>query len=416
MKITKSKKEKIFPLLKELENKQLIECKKYKFDINNDIQQAKHVDSPFIRFVCWLITGKCNLKCKHCYMRTSYFYNYEPTLKDALYIIKQLYDANVLSVVITGGELFTYKYLVNILEKLIEYNIRIKGINTNASLITHDKIVALKKLTKDYLEPININISLDRLKFHDNFRGIKNLHKKILIVVKELVNYGFKVNINTCVTRSNIHELLKLYEILKELKIYSWRLDKPRDIGMWIFYRKSLEASLDQILHFYYIILEKWQNDGKPFHLSITNMYRDALCDVPDLELGEFRIKYNDNDFACGYFRHACAILSNGDVLPCQALWNLSECRIGNVFKNDLKELWGCRNMRYWKNLNIGYLKGLPQNKHCRNCPYTNYCNLGCRAEAYATYKDAFAHDPYCCFLTKYRINVLEKLGMKNHV
>mgnify|MGYP001774002815 CR=1 FL=1 len=253
--LANSEEEKIISLLKELINRNLIKLSNHKFNISR-IQKVKHINAPFIRSVCWLITGKCYLKCKHCYMRTSYFYNYEPLLKEALHIVRQLIRANVLSVVITGGEPFTYKHLIKILKELIEYDIRIKGINTNASLITDDKIVILKSLTKNYFEPININISLDGLKFHDKFRGMQSLHKKVLTVIKKLVDHGFKVNINTCVTKNNIHELLELYEILKKLKIYSWRLDKPRDIGMWIFYKKSLETPLNQLLYFYHTILE----------------------------------------------------------------------------------------------------------------------------------------------------------------
>ncbi|MCX8170038.1 MAG: radical SAM protein, partial [Candidatus Methanomethyliaceae archaeon] len=53
--------------------------------------------------VIWLITGRCNLKCRHCYASRFNYLN-ELSTEDAIKVIKELANMNVNHISFTGGE------------------------------------------------------------------------------------------------------------------------------------------------------------------------------------------------------------------------------------------------------------------------------------------------------------------------
>ncbi|RLG79814.1 MAG: radical SAM/SPASM domain-containing protein, partial [Thermoprotei archaeon] len=93
----------------------------------------------------------------------------------------------------------------------------------------------------------------------------------------------------------------------------------------------------------------------------------------------------------CGAGRIYAAIQPNGDVTPCVFM----PITVGNLRKKPFWNIW--LNSSLFNLLrNRDRLKGF-----CGKCPYRNICG-GCRARAYAYYKDPIAPDPGCIFNSKY--------------
>ncbi|MFH0714686.1 MAG: radical SAM protein, partial [Candidatus Diapherotrites archaeon] len=84
------------------------------------IQKYRFANNPFVRNVCWLITGHCNLKCKHCYIEAPSGRYGEPSFSQVKEIIEEFGKANVLSVQISGGEAFLRKDFNKIIDLLNE--------------------------------------------------------------------------------------------------------------------------------------------------------------------------------------------------------------------------------------------------------------------------------------------------------
>lgn len=81
-------------LIKNDKNKKLKEEQKYHLFSNR-----------YFRTVQWAITGRCNYKCKHCFMAKDLNnYSDEFSTSECLNIVNQIADCGVEEVYITGGE------------------------------------------------------------------------------------------------------------------------------------------------------------------------------------------------------------------------------------------------------------------------------------------------------------------------
>ncbi|MHA1627009.1 MAG: SPASM domain-containing protein, partial [Candidatus Asgardarchaeia archaeon] len=88
----------------------------------------------------------------------------------------------------------------------------------------------------------------------------------------------------------------------------------------------------------------------------------------------------------CGAGRMYCAIQPNGDVTPCVFIPDLV---VGNVKFESFKKIWEKSPiLRSFRDRSL-----LEEN--CLSCYFRNVCG-GCRARAYAYFKDIMAPDPGC--------------------
>ena len=276
-----------------------------------------HDSEAFIRNVCWLITGSCNLTCKHCYMRAPENYWGKPL--DWLYIEKmldQFLECNVLSVVLTGGEPTSRPDFVKLLEVLNERKIRIRGINTNGTfLIQRGIIAAFSKLGY----PVDVAFSLDGIEFHQEFRGNTNF-STVLEAIKESIRVGLRVSINTSVTKANVADVKQMYEFIKELGIGAWKLNFPNRIGRWGDRNTVVENSehipVEEEFNLYKFIFDHWISDGKPFELSLGNVFRTGKCSGNDPE-NEMADLYEPDSYVCNYYRDEVVVMPDGRLLGC---------------------------------------------------------------------------------------------------
>jgi MoaA/NifB/PqqE/SkfB family radical SAM enzyme len=144
-----------------------------------------------VDYVDIAITGKCNLKCKHCYQGDQK-YSYELDYKTIEKTIYDAYDLGVIGIVLTGGEPTLHPNFVDIIKLLDELNFR-------WTLVTNGNYD--KKLNKYILKykPVEVAFSLDGLKpEYEKFRiggnwekvieNIKTLSKEIITQVNCTLN------------------------------------------------------------------------------------------------------------------------------------------------------------------------------------------------------------------------------------
>ena len=79
-----------------------------------------------------------------------------------------------------------------------------------------------------------ISISVDGLRdTHNEFRGVPNSYERIIKNVEKLKKANFLdwLQITTVINKSNINELEKLYSVIQDLSINSWRILSIEPIG-----------------------------------------------------------------------------------------------------------------------------------------------------------------------------------------
>ncbi|RMG68008.1 MAG: radical SAM protein, partial [Nitrospirae bacterium] len=116
---------------------------------------------PSLRYLELLITDRCNLRCRHCYVG-------EPEARELPFeeivrVLEEFEEMQGLRVLISGGEPLLYKEFENLNEFLKDYPLR-KVLLTNGLLLSTDR---LKSLNVE-----EIQISLDGMKRgHESLRG-----------------------------------------------------------------------------------------------------------------------------------------------------------------------------------------------------------------------------------------------------
>ena len=217
------------------------------------------------------ITGKCNLMCKYCYNAQ---FNEEQKICNEMSTetIKKLIDEaremGCKRFIFSGGEPFTRKDFFEILEYAKDMKVEIL---TNSKLLfLNDSYIDKLKKMKHISE---IKISLDGFESHDKVR-IGSSYKDVIETIKKLKDSGFKIVINTEVTKMNLHEIIPLYNKLKELKIDRWRVDLPFILGRYIeFYNEYKLPKFEDFIKVVKEILLDYFKKKPSFELELFNMF-----------------------------------------------------------------------------------------------------------------------------------------------
>ena len=92
----------------------------------SDNQKYRKYPARYIRQAHWSITGRCNYKCKHCFMSAPSAKFSEMTHSQIMDIVNQLADCGVINVSLTGGEPLVRSDFLEIVDALLERGIHIR--------------------------------------------------------------------------------------------------------------------------------------------------------------------------------------------------------------------------------------------------------------------------------------------------
>lgn len=242
--------------------------------------------------ICWNITTKCNQRCQYCHRflnmdELPYEYNKK--------ILENLIKDNIRRITWTGGEALLYPKLIDLL-KLAKKN------NIYNKLITNGELLAREDNMRDICNFLDeLTLSIDSINNETNEhlgRGSEHVNN-----IKKVLEYAqtknLNVNINTVVSKMNIHELKDLAKFLNNYPIKSWRVFKFMPLRETaIKNRKEFEISN--------IEFEKSKNIFKKY----TN--------IPKIEYRQ------ENDMEDNYI----LILANGDIVKTE---NNEDVKEGNA-------------------------------------------------------------------------------------
>lgn len=336
----------------------------------------------FLGRIMFHITGRCNQDCKHCYM-ASQKWN-ELSFAEIADLIRQARELNVASFSITGGEPFVREDLIDILRELDRNEMKIEGIFTNGTIVLDDFLDQANVLQE---MPFFISINGSSPEDHDKFGGSNGSFDKAIETVITLVGRGVKVFGNTSlnVFLEDEEQIRKLYELVKSLGVYRWRVSGPFLEGNWKTNFQAFGISPDKELSIMLVLLQMWLADGRPFEMELGHVFRyiEGKC---------IRRSYKKGDYVCDYFRDRIVLMPDGGVGACSLLVT-PHYLIGNIRQQSLRDIWESDQMRYYKDLKITDII----DARCLSCSQLSECGLGCRANAVLSkgkYEDI---DPEIC-------------------
>lgn len=348
-------------------------------------------DGPVPRLIAWETTRRCHLRCKHCRgAALNQAYEGELSTEEGFKFIDNVASFSKPILILTGGEPMSREDIYDIARYGTDKGLRCVMSPCGAMI----NPVTAKKIKDSGIQRISISLDGASSETHDDFRGIKGAFNDALNGIQHAVDAGIEFQINTTITKHNLHELPQILELcqklgaaafnpfmlvptgrgsaLKEMEVSPAEYEKTL---VWI-YEKSKE--LEMVFkptcapHYYRIFRQKEEKEGRevtPQSHGLFAMTKGCMGGQ-----GFVFMSYKGTFQICGFLDVECGDLRK-ENFDFKKIYQTSE-----VFLE----------MRNQK----GY------HGKCGVCEYGNCCG-GCRARAMAFSGDYLGEEPFCVYIPK---------------
>lgn len=348
--------------IKEQQNRQMPDQVLMKFLRENGVNKFA---TPYD--VSWEITSACNLRCQHCCFAGS---NYDSACnvshQTAINFAQELIEADVVRVMLTGGEPLLRDDLFDIINVFKTKNVAIE-LTTNAMLITEENAKKIAELFNPICDYVQVSLDGADAEIHEKTRG-KDSFNCALNGIKLLIANGINVTINSVITNLNMHQMCELYDLGYDLGVNLITFSK-------IFVEKNNEHLLpdNNLLFKETIKLLHHEKANLPINLRLFSYPELATNSNIINFLGKEIIKIQD--FNC-HKNEKIHIRRDGEVFLCLYASNKNVCSLGNIKHNSLVDI--IDNMQ----VNPLYQERIIKNSKCNNCKIQFYCKAGCPVNA----------------------------------
>ncbi|MCU0750209.1 MAG: radical SAM protein [Akkermansiaceae bacterium] len=175
-------------------------------------------DRPFLVF--WEITRSCALACSHC--RAEAMARKHPDELDfdeSLRLIQQLAELNPPMLILTGGDPLMRRDALDLVRAASQAGLHV-GLSPSATplLMRMD----FTKLREAGVQRMSLSLDGATRETHDAFRGVNGTFDRTIEAVHRAHASGLSLQINTTLTRGNLHEYEAFKQLMYELKPAMW--------------------------------------------------------------------------------------------------------------------------------------------------------------------------------------------------
>jgi AdoMet-dependent heme synthase len=286
------------------------------------------------------ITYRCNERCVHCYL--DHHDHGEMTTAEILRLIEEMADAGVLTLTLSGGEIFLRKDLFEIVEHARRLTFCVK-LKTNALLIGAREAARLRDLA---VQEIQVSIYSHRPEVHDSITLVPGSLKRSLSAIRFLKAQDLKVVMANVLMRQNMSDYAAVKDLAEEIGV-EFTLD-PTITPMMDGDRSilSLGADADTL--------------RDVFRDSAVVGDVDEFCAIPS-DTGEANL----DSRPCSAGHTTCYVSPYGDVFPCVQF----PLPTGNVRRERFVDIW--RHSSEMNEVRSIRLKDLPT---CSSCSHAGAC------------------------------------------
>lgn len=287
-------------------------------------------------YVFFELTRRCNLNCRHCYVRPER--RTELEYDEITGILKQLAAGNALVVNFSGGEPFVREDIFKIMTATVKSGLAVK-IFTNGTMIDRAEAEALKRINPVFVE-VSVHSSLETS--HDSITGVNGSWSKACKAVKILKARGVRVRVKCSILKSNFKELESIESLFK-----SWGVQYQFNPFLMPAYGDPKVADDNAI----------GEKELKKFFDGRTEADRAE---------GDLNFMLSSNLCSAGIT--SCSITAYGDIQPCVAFPK----RLGSLRKMTFNKIW--RENKFLKDLRMTRKRDISKCAGCRLLPWCSKC------------------------------------------
>ena len=335
---------------------------------------VQHEDKR-LQTIYLFLTRRCNLSCQHCYVEgVGPARDNDFDIAAIQEMVRRAIPYGLKKVKVSGGEPLVRADALQILEYLDSLDLEIV-LETNGTLFQHDTIERLQEL-KDF----TIFVSLDHAdsEKHDQFRGLSGAYNRSVNVLKQLGKTDIRSVVTTTANRYNYADVVRIANMVLDWGIKQHRtllnihpLGNARDHlenAITLEEAEFLIGSLMASPHF---------ESGRSYMTLPPAL--TPLRSLRDLN-------------SCGWGESVLGVLSTGDVTMCSASYDDARMIGGNLFEQDLIEIWADGTFfQKLREVGNGRVKGV-----CGNCVFYSSCKGVCRMSSYSHYGEIDSPYPLC--------------------
>jgi heme b synthase len=348
-----------------------------------------------LRLVAWEITRSCNLNCVHCRAAAERGpYPGELDTEKCLEILDQIAQEGQPIVILTGGEPLLRKDVFALAQHGTLLGLRMV-MATNGTLVTSENAEEIKG---SGIKRVSISIDGASAEEHDQFRKVPGAFDASLQSIDWLKREGIEFQINTTVTRHNVHQVRDILDLVVKLGAVAHHifLLVPTGRAKDMLNQEIDALEYEKLLHWFYDM-----RDQVPLHLKATcapHYYRilrqEAHARGEKVDFDTYGLDAVTRGCLGG--TSFCFISHDGIVQPCGYL----EVNCGDLKKSSFGEVW--RDSQVFKRLrDFSAYAG-----KCGRCEYLKFCG-GCRARAYESTGDYMAEEPLCIYQPSKKVRAL---------
>ncbi len=346
-------------------------------------------ESPMI--VIWETTQACDLACCHC--RASAQAKRHPlelTTLEAEKLIRDVADVRPPIFILTGGDPLKRPDIFYLVRRAVAHGLHPAMTPSATPLLTREAIADLKRAR---LSRMAVSLDGSVPEIHDAFRGVPGSYARTLDAIHWANEFGLPIQVNTSISRRNMHDLENMANLLKNFKLVLWSS---------FFLVPTGRAQMDDLLSADEVeeafgTLYRFSKE-LPFKVKTTEAqhYRRYIIQQRIKSRGQGAVEINGH----GWEKAVPGLLPindgkgfifishTGNVCPSGFL----PVSAGNVRVKGLGEIY--RDSPLLVSLrDTANLQG-----KCGECEYREICG-GSRARAFAVTGNMFAQDPCCNYI-----------------
>jgi len=334
------------------------------------------------RLVAFEVTRRCRFHCRHCRAEACAVAEQELSTQQCQRVLASIADFHKAVVILTGGEPLERGDIF----ELLEYG-RSRGLRMVMATCGYCFTPELaERLKQAGLLAVSISLDAASAENHDRFRQMQGAFDAAVGAAAAARAVGLRFQINTTVTKENLHEIRSIAALAERLGAYCFNpfILVPTGRGRQMSAEILEPAVYEQLLRDLALLRRQVGIEVRvtcgPQFARIVRMDGD---------------KGSDSRLAgCMAAKGFAFISYRGDVQTCGFL----PISAGNLIERDydFASIW-------LQSPLLNVIRDPSQYKgRCGRCKYVRICG-GCRARAYALSGDYLGEDPLCGYLPQER-------------